>query len=157
MNGSNFGRIPALLIWSNMWKRSSRILAKNIKLILYRHLRTHRVFIHISDSNDIAGFPDGETGSPGHRERYCENRGDHWTPVLVYVAPDGLATRHLHLTTGVRTLSRGGDCLSARPATPGVLSLQTCLNTRCRVPITPEKQAAAVSSADCGGTGNPGS
>src|SRR2546428_2787442 len=38
MNGSNFGRIPALLIWSNMWKRSSRILAKNIKLILYRHL-----------------------------------------------------------------------------------------------------------------------
>src|SRR5207245_10572925 len=39
MNGSNFGRIPALLIWSNMWKKSSRILAKNIKLILYRHLR----------------------------------------------------------------------------------------------------------------------
>src|SRR2546427_10675928 len=38
MNGSNFGRIPALLIWSNMWKKSSRILAKNIKLILYRHL-----------------------------------------------------------------------------------------------------------------------
>src|SRR5712691_11694525 len=38
MNGSNFGRIPALLIWSNMWKRSSRILAKNIKLILYRYL-----------------------------------------------------------------------------------------------------------------------
>src|SRR5881397_2643307 len=36
MNGSNFGHIPALLIWSNMWKRSSRILAKNIKLILYR-------------------------------------------------------------------------------------------------------------------------
>src|SRR5712691_9676364 len=42
MNGSNFGRIPALLIWSNMWKRSSRILAKNIKLILYRHLRQKR-------------------------------------------------------------------------------------------------------------------
>src|SRR4029453_14361880 len=38
MNGSNFGRIPALLIWSNMWKRPLRILAKNIKLILYRHL-----------------------------------------------------------------------------------------------------------------------
>src|SRR5437016_9268501 len=38
MNGSNFGRIPALLIWSNMWKRSSRILAKTIQLILYRHL-----------------------------------------------------------------------------------------------------------------------
>src|SRR3989442_1579873 len=38
MNGSNFGHIPALLIWSNMWKKSSRILAKNIKLILYRHL-----------------------------------------------------------------------------------------------------------------------
>src|SRR5262249_41827693 len=38
MNGSHFGRIPALLIWSNMWKRSSRILVKNIKLILYRHL-----------------------------------------------------------------------------------------------------------------------
>src|SRR6266404_2753996 len=38
MNGSNFGHIPALLIWSNMWKRSSRISAKNIKLILYRYL-----------------------------------------------------------------------------------------------------------------------
>src|SRR4029434_4081813 len=38
MNGSNFGHIPALFIWSNMWKRLSRISVKNIKLILYRHL-----------------------------------------------------------------------------------------------------------------------
>src|SRR5438309_127047 len=53
MNGSNFGRIPALLIWSNMWKKSSRILAKNIKLILYRHLSAFSVHQHQESRHDL--------------------------------------------------------------------------------------------------------
>src|SRR5438128_6298876 len=53
MNGSNFGHIPALLIWSNMWKRSSRILAKNIKLILYRHLTTGSTWHHTTGSSPL--------------------------------------------------------------------------------------------------------
>src|SRR6266851_6629361 len=72
MNGSNFGRIPALLIWSNMWKKSSRILAKNIKLILYRHLEGVQqpadpviieliglVYVGIQRRNLILGGPPG--------------------------------------------------------------------------------------------------
>src|SRR3989442_14728144 len=103
MNGSNFGRISALLIWSNMWKRSSRILAKNIKLILYRHLAIilpkRRVPSRATVGRWVAQASERAGGILAVLDRACQVGGMlrgvdeiffHHDPVLVAVEPHSL-------------------------------------------------------------------
>src|SRR5947209_20604543 len=107
MNGSNFGHIPALLIWSNMWKRSSRILAKNIKLVLYRPT----VCLGVTSAVVYTyGCGDGRIG-PTRCAVIDAGRGDRWSPRR--------ACRRPPTATGSGRIVLAAGLRPALPAAPG--------------------------------------
>ena len=118
-------------------------------------LRADRAAARPGDPRDTPGLAHGAAGSPEYGQSGGTTRRDHWSHVCLYPAPGRGSLGRRDVAAGPAAVGGGRTRVPARCPAPGDLHVQACADPGCRLSVTPQEHAPAVSSAHCPGLGSP--